>query len=104
VGNVLLKASEGVAEMITDLIRREVPSVPPMRWLYWPVAKIRDSLRKQLNYDEAGGAPLLGLNGLCVICHGRSNARAIKNALLMAETAINNGLVSSIRETIRTNE
>jgi glycerol-3-phosphate acyltransferase PlsX len=104
VGNVFLKTSEGVSEMITTLIRNEVPTNPITRLAYWPVRAIGDKLRKRLNYDESGGAPLLGLNGLCFISHGRSNAKAIKNVLLQAQTAIETKLVASIKETTRANE
>jgi glycerol-3-phosphate acyltransferase PlsX len=54
-------------------------------------------LRKRMDYAEVGGSPLLGLNGLCTICHGRSNAKAIRNALLMTQKAIDNDLVGTIR-------
>jgi glycerol-3-phosphate acyltransferase PlsX len=104
VGNTVLKTAEGVAEMIGELIRTEVPENPLVRGLYWPVQKVGGRLKKQIDYAESGGAPLLGLNGLCVICHGRSNAKAIKNALLMTQTAIDNRLVSSIKDTISTDD
>ncbi len=103
VGNTVLKTGEGVAEMIAELIRREVPD-NLLRGLYWPVKQVGGRLKKQIDYAESGGAPLLGLNGLCVICHGRSNSKAIKNALLMAQTAIDNRLIASIRDTINSND
>ncbi|RYG26792.1 phosphate acyltransferase PlsX [bacterium] len=101
VGNVVLKTGEGVAELIADTIRAQVPSNPLAKLLYWPVRKVTAPLKKSMDYAEAGGAPLLGLNGLCVICHGRSNAKAIKNALLVTQTAIENGLVETIRNAVR---
>lgn len=101
VGNVVLKTGEGVAELIADTIRAGVPSNPLIKWLYWPVRKVTAPLRKSMDYAEAGGAPLLGLNGLCVICHGRSNAKAIKNALLVTQTALENGLVEAIRNDVQ---
>jgi glycerol-3-phosphate acyltransferase PlsX len=104
VGNVFLKASEGVAEMITAMIRELVPTHPVLKLAYWPLKSVGKSLRKKLDYDESGGAPLLGLNGLCIISHGRSNSKAIKNALLLAQTAIENKLVASIKETIQLHE
>ena len=101
VGNVVLKTGEGVAELIADTIRAGVPTNPLAKLLYWPVRKVTAPLRKSMDYAEAGGAPLLGLNGLCVICHGRSNAKAIKNALLVTQTALENGLVDAIRNAVR---
>ncbi len=100
VGNVVLKTTEGIAELIVETIREGVPKNPIHRSLYWPVRKVIAPLRKQMDYAEVGGSPLLGLNHLCVICHGRSNAKAIKNALLMTQTALENRLVDTIREAI----
>ncbi len=104
VGNVLLKASEGVAEMIAAFLRDAVPTKAHVRWMYYPVKWVTAPLKAQIDYAERGGAPLLGLNGLCVICHGRSNAKAIKNALLMTQTALDNELVTSIRDTINSDD
>jgi glycerol-3-phosphate acyltransferase PlsX len=55
-------------------------------------------VKRRTDYDEAGGGPLLGLNGICVICHGSSNAKAIMNALRMAAEAVHRQLVSRVRE------
>ena len=101
VGNVVLKASEGLAEWIVDTIREGVPKQGLIRKLYWPVSKVMAPLRKHLDYAEVGGSPLLGLNGLCTICHGRSNAKAIKNALLITQRAVENELVKTIEEAVR---
>ncbi len=101
VGNIVLKSCEGLAELIIDSIRREVPTKMPQRLLYWPVRKVIAPLKKRMDYAEVGGSPLLGLNGLCMICHGRSNAKAIKNALLTTEKAIANGLVETIKKSVR---
>ncbi|MBS1720606.1 MAG: phosphate acyltransferase PlsX [Armatimonadetes bacterium] len=98
VGNIVLKSAEGVAELIIDLIRKEVPESKLKRILYWPVKKVTGPLRKKMDYAEVGGSPLLGLNGITIICHGRSNAKAIRNAILVAERAIQSNLVNSIRE------
>ena len=101
VGNVVLKSSEGLAEWIVDTIRDGVPRSGLMRKLYWPVGKVMAPLRKHVDYAETGGSPLLGLNGLCTICHGRSSAKAIKNALLVTQKAVENQLVKTIVEAVR---
>jgi glycerol-3-phosphate acyltransferase PlsX len=101
VGNIVLKTSEGVAEFIVSTIRDQVPTNKLAQIIYAPLRKIMAPLRKQLDYAEYGGSPLLGLNGLCVICHGRSSAKAIKNALLLAQTAVDNDLVATIVESVR---
>ena len=97
IGNVVLKASEGVAELIMDTIRQGIPEDPLTRALYWPVKKVMAPLKAQMSYSEIGGSPLLGLNGVCIICHGRSNARAMENALLQAQTMTESGLMEAIR-------
>lgn len=102
VGNIALKTSEGLAELIIDTIRDQVPSNPLMKSMYWPVKKVTAPLRQKMDYAETGGSPLLGLRGLCIICHGRSNAKAIKNALLMAQRAIENELVDTIGKAVLT--
>lgn len=101
VGNIVLKTSEGVAEMIIKSVKERIPTNPVARAMFWPVSYVMGPLRKQIDYAETGGSPLLGLNGVCVICHGRSSAKAIKNALLMAQKAIENDLVGTIRETVK---
>lgn len=98
VGNIVLKTSEGVAEFILATIREQVPTSPLAKLIYAPLRKLLAPLKKQMDYAEYGGSPLLGLNGVCIICHGRSNAKAIKNALLQAQTAVDNDLVGTIGE------
>jgi phosphate acyltransferase len=100
VGNIVLKTSEGVAEMILKLIREQLPSGTLRKLPYLPLRKLLMPLRERMDYAEIGGSPLLGLNGLCIICHGRSNAKAIKNALLLAQRAVDNNLVDTIRESV----
>jgi phosphate acyltransferase len=100
VGNVVLKTSEGVAELIVESIKEAVPSSPLKKWMFLPMRGALAPLRKKMDYAETGGSPLLGLNGLCMICHGRSNAKAIKNALLMTQMGIENRLVETIRESV----
>ena len=100
VGNVILKTSEGIAELIANSIRSGVPTSPARRWMYAPLKSLMAPLRKMMDYSETGGSPLLGLNGICVICHGRSDAKAIKNALLQAQAAIDKELVETIRQSV----
>lgn len=98
VGNIVLKTSEGVGEFIMETIRAQLPTNPVSRALYYPMKRVMAPLRQKLDYAETGGSPLLGLNGLCVIGHGRSNAKAIRNAIRIAHRATENRLVESIRE------
>lgn len=100
VGNIVLKTCEGVAEFMAEMIRNEVPTNPIARMPYWPLKKAMAPVRKKMDYAEVGGSPLLGLNGICIIAHGRSNSKAIKNAILMAQRAIHGDLVNAIRESV----
>jgi phosphate acyltransferase len=100
VGNIVLKTSEGVAELIMKLMKDQVPTNPIAKLPYTPLKKVVAPLKVRMDYAEVGGSPLLGLNGLCIICHGRSNAKAIKNALLLAQKAVDKQLVETIRSSI----
>ena len=84
VGNMLLKFGEGVAEMMLKLVKQEFKA-HPLAWASLPFlwAALKD-LRKKVDYSEQGGAPLLGVDGVCLIGHGRSDSKAIKNAILAA--------------------
>ena len=97
VGNLMLKCAEGVGEFLFDEIKAAIPS-GPKRLLFAPLKGAMAPLRKKIDYAEYGGSPLLGLNGLCIICHGRSNARAIANALRNAQVAVRGQVVQRIRE------
>ncbi len=100
VGNIVLKTSEGVAEFILASIRKQLPKGKLAQLPFLPMRKLLAPLKRKMDYAEYGGSPLLGLNGICIICHGRSNAKAIKNAILLAQKAIENGLVDAIRASI----
>ena len=99
-GNILLKTAEGVAEMVMSLIREEVSRHIWMRPLVVPLMPALRRLRSRVDYAERGGAPLLGINGICIIGHGRSNAYAVTNACRAAERAVHFRIVDAIRTQI----
>lgn len=84
-GNIVLKTSEGLADAIIKMLKREIADVAVGRIGYLLVKPALRNFKKKTDYDEYGGAPLLGINGTCIISHGRSTAKAIKNALRVAE-------------------
>jgi glycerol-3-phosphate acyltransferase PlsX len=84
VGNVVLKFSESVIHLITRLIREEIGDDLRNRLGALLMKGVFRSLSQQLNYEEYGGAPLLGVNGVVIIAHGSSSAKAIKNAIHVA--------------------
>jgi phosphate acyltransferase len=85
VGNVALKVSEGLVESLMHTLKESL-TANLLRKVGTALAQgaFKD-LRKRVDYAEYGGVPLLGLNGLCVICHGRSNAKAMRNAIRVAK-------------------
>ncbi|MCB2154601.1 phosphate acyltransferase PlsX [bacterium] len=98
VGNVLLKTAEGVASMVFRTLKNEVRKsviaslgAAAMR----PAAK---RVKARTDYDEYGGAPLLGVNGISIIAHGRSNRKAYMNALRVAAECHNRELVRHLSE------
>lgn len=84
IGNVALKISEGVAETIGKLLALEIGRSFLGKVGYLLLKPAFRSFKKRVDYAEYGGAPLLGVNGICIICHGRSSPRAIKNAIALA--------------------
>ncbi len=87
VGNVVLKLSEGLAKMLLETIRKELTSNPISLVGAALARPAFNRVRKQLDYEEYGGVPVLGVNGVSIISHGRSKAKAIKNALRVANQA-----------------
>jgi glycerol-3-phosphate acyltransferase PlsX len=84
IGNIALKLSEGVVEQIGTMLKKAIKSSLRSQLGYALSKKAFDSLRKSTDYSEYGGAPLLGVRGITIIGHGRSNANAIKNAIRVA--------------------
>jgi glycerol-3-phosphate acyltransferase PlsX len=87
-GNIVLKLAEGVAELFADMLRDELRKRPLAAIASLAQRGAFRGLRKRIDYAQFGGAPLLGLNGNVVICHGRSSATAIANALAVGQHEI----------------
>lgn len=97
VGNIMLKSLEAATSMVINLLREELMSSVVTKVgaaLSRPAFK---SVARQIDPFETGGAPLLGVNGVVIIGHGRSNATAIKNAVGQARKAVQGGVIESIR-------
>ena len=99
-GNVFLKTSEGVAEMVMGLMKESLAEKKYLLPFVLPLRPTLQGVRKKLDYAERGGAPLLGLNGICIIGHGRSDAYAVLNACRAAERAAAGEIVGTIRERV----
>lgn len=84
IGNVALKVSEGLVEVIKHLLRESLEATITRKVGYILSKNGFLDFKKRVDYSEYGGAPLLGVKGVCIICHGRSNANALKNAIRVA--------------------
>jgi glycerol-3-phosphate acyltransferase PlsX len=84
IGNVVLKTSEAVAEAVGSLLRENIGDNLMRKTGYMLMRPAFRALKRKLDYAEYGGAPLLGVNGISIISHGRSSDHAIKNAIRVA--------------------
>ena len=100
IGNVVLKSAEALGEMVSKMLRSEVTSTPSRKVGALILKGAFDDIKKRMDYSEYGGAPLLGVNGGCIISHGRSNAKAIKNAIRVAREFASNRIDAKIRAKI----
>jgi glycerol-3-phosphate acyltransferase PlsX len=103
VGNIVLKFGEGIADMMLKLVARSFKK-HPIAWASLPFlwTSLKD-LRKKVDYSEAGGVPLLGTNGTCILGHGRSNGKAVKSAIFAAIKAAQYKLSDAIAKSIKEN-
>ncbi|MBC8166100.1 MAG: phosphate acyltransferase PlsX [Bryobacteraceae bacterium] len=84
IGNVALKVSEGLVDVIKQMLSESLKATITRQIGYVLSRSAFKEFKKRVDYSEFGGAPLLGVKGVCIICHGRSNANAIKNAVRVA--------------------
>ncbi|MBA2777001.1 MAG: phosphate acyltransferase PlsX [Chloroflexia bacterium] len=99
-GNVALKTAEGVASLLTDILRNEIAASLPRKLAALVLRPAFRSMRARLDYAEIGGAPMLGVNGAVIISHGRSSARAIENAMTVGHRAAEFDLAGGIAERV----
>jgi len=99
-GNVLIKSGEGMAEMVFDLLQREIDADPHIVESLDVFAPIFKRLIQRVHYSEFGGAQLLGVNGVSVIGHGRSDAKAIAGGIRAAVAGAASGYVDAIRDAL----
>jgi glycerol-3-phosphate acyltransferase PlsX len=98
-GNILLKTSEGVVSTVFELMKQYIrKSLPAKIGAFMMRKKVFANMKKQVDKDEYGGAPLLGIDGCAIISHGASNAKAIKNAIFQAIKYTQSGVNKEIEE------
>jgi phosphate acyltransferase len=99
-GNVTLKISEGLVDTVQRLLHNELSATFGTRMGYLLSRQAFRRFRKRMDASEYGGAPLVGLNGLCVVGHGRSSAKAVRNAVAMAARFVSQGLIEKLSSDI----
>ena len=83
-GNVVIKLGEGLIETFTAMLGQELQKTVSAKVGYMLAQNAFQQFKRRLDYSEYGGAPLLGIKGITIVCHGRSNANALKNAIRVA--------------------
>jgi len=101
VGNVVLKFGEGLAEAVMKLMKDEIKKHPLAILSTLFLKGVFRDLKKKLDYAEYGGAPLLGVNGVAIISHGKSNVLAIKNAIGVAAESVRHDVNQKIRQILQ---
>lgn len=99
-GNVALKVSEGLVAAIKEMLRESLEATVVRQIGYGLAKGAFDDFRKRMDYTEYGGAPMLGVKGGVIICHGRSNANAIKNAIRVAMELERGGINQKIERNL----
>ena len=102
VGNVVLKVVEGVAEAVSRHVRCELETPETDHSLAVSCRDVIDRFKRKLDYEEYGGAPLLGIRGVGIVCHGGSSSKAIKNAIRVAAQYVNNRIVEKMKLELET--
>ncbi len=98
VGNIALKVSEGLAEAIMQFLKNEIMATSIGRLGGFLLKPAFRRFKTRIDYAEYGGAPLLGVDGISIISHGRSSPKAIKNAIRVAKESFENGVNRHIQE------
>ena len=99
-GNIILKVAEGFGEMVVSMLMDEARQSPMYGAGLLMAKGAFRNLRNKVDYSEYGGAPLLGVNGACLIGHGRSSAKAIRNAIQFSASYASSGVIENIGDKI----
>jgi glycerol-3-phosphate acyltransferase PlsX len=97
-GNVVIKLAEGVSGLLLDILKQEITSSNLSKVGALLAKPAFDKVKKRLDYREYGGAPLLGVDGVVIVGHGRSDSLAIRNGIRMAAQAVENGVLDAIKQ------
>ncbi|MFA6808724.1 MAG: phosphate acyltransferase PlsX [Eubacteriales bacterium] len=103
VGNIVLKTTEGLSSAIFKLIKGKITSTPIRKLGALAIKSGLKEIAKTMDYSEYGGAPLLGVNGTSIICHGTSKEKAIYNAIRVARECVEAGIIERIKVELEKN-
>jgi phosphate acyltransferase len=97
-GNVIIKLAEGVSRLLMDILKEELTSSSVSKVGALLAKPAFDSVKRRLDYREYGGAPLLGVDGVVIVGHGRSDGWAVRNGIRMAAQTVENGVLEAIKQ------
>jgi len=98
VGNLMLKFCESVSYFVFDLLKKEFRKSLISKLAAFLLLPALKSIKKRVDYDEVGGAPILGVGGVCIKAHGRAKSKAIKNAIRVAHEAVKEDIIGCIKK------
>ena len=101
VGNTVLKFAESWINIFSEEINERIKEKLSLKLGAALMKPVFNSLKKQYDYEEHGGTPLLGVNGVCIIAHGSAGAKSIKNSIFVAKKCVENKFVENTRDSIR---
>jgi glycerol-3-phosphate acyltransferase PlsX len=96
-GNILLKTAEGTASVMLHMLKKELTANLFFKLLALGLKPAFNKVKKALDHEEFGGAPLLGINGIVVISHGRTKAKGIKNSIRVAKESLENNMLEALK-------
>jgi glycerol-3-phosphate acyltransferase PlsX len=99
-GNVILKLTEGMIDIIWRMLREEVDAIVRRKFGQFLVKPAVKELKAKFNYEEHGGGILLGVEGIVIVCHGHSSAHALKNAVRLATLCVDYNILEGLRKRI----
>lgn len=100
VGNTLIKFAEGWVQSFAEMIKKKILSKARYKIGAQMIQPALEEIRNKYDYEEHGGSPLLGVNGISIVCHGSSSSKAFMNSILLAQKSINENLIDDISKGI----
>ncbi len=100
VGNALIKFAEGWVQMFSDLVKLKIKEKFSYKLGAKMLYPVLQSISSQYDYEEHGGTPLLGVNGISIVCHGSSGPKSIMNSILVAQKCIDNNLIADTQKSL----